>query len=383
MLHNVNIVNFTKINHLKKDFIKVLMLVCLVFIILQEVYMKTFTKWERVRAVLNGELADRPPMTAYRHFPKVERKPEDLAKQMLDWQEKYDFDIVKIHPAATYMQEVWGDEFDYSEYDGLFAKKIKSGTTTDDLSIFTVKDIDNPVLKDHIKATKMIKEGLKEDCPVLQTLFTPLQAISGVFDAPFVRRHFPADRKDNKIFNLIKNHKDELLKALENVTQTYINYWKGLKEAGADGMFYAGVSWARAGYMSYDEWETFIEYFDKKFCKAVQDDGGIVMYHTCGIKSNPQRFVDYPIDILHWDQGAENNPNIKESLKYLGKITPMGGVDEMIFGTNQAEKIAELTKVAVDENKNIPFILAPYCSVGLDTSEEEMKAFIKIGKGEK
>lgn len=340
--------------------------------------MKKYTKWERVNAVLNGELADRPPVTAYRHFPMEERKVEDLVKKMLDWQHEYDFDIVKIHPAATYMQEVWGDEFDYNDYDGLFAKKVKDGTYENDLSVFTVKEASHPVLQDHVEVVRLVKEGLEEDCPVLQTLFTPLQLISGVLNAPFVRRHFPAQREDNLIFDLIKNKEEELLAALENVTQTYINYWKELKKAGADGVFYAGVSWARAGYMSYNEWEKYIEYFDKKFCQAVQDDGGLVMYHTCGIKSNPQRFVDYPIDILHWDQGAENNPSIKESIKYLGKITPMGGVDEMIFGTDAAEEITELTKIAVEENREIPFILAPYCSVGLTTSDEELKAFRKM-----
>lgn len=340
--------------------------------------MKKFSKWERVNAVLNGELADRPPVTAYRHFPRRERKPEELVKQMLDWHNKYDFDIVKIHPAATYMQEVWGDEFDYDDYDDLFAKKIKDGTKTDDLSIFTVKSADEKALKDHIEVVKLIKEGLEEDCPVLQTLFTPLQTISGVFNAPFVRRHFPADRKDNKMFNLIKNREEELLEALENITQTYINYWKELKKAGADGVFYAGVSWARTDYMSYEEWEKFVEHFDKKFCQAVQDDGGIVMYHTCGIKSNPQRFADYPIDILHWDQGAEDNPSIKEAIKYLGNITPMGGVDELVFGTDSPEEIEKLTKIAVEENREIPYILAPYCSVGLTTTEEELNTFRKM-----
>lgn len=339
--------------------------------------MEKMTKRERVNLVLEGKLADRPPVTAYRHFPKQERKPEDLANIMLDWQEKYDWDIVKMHPAATYMQEVWGDEFDYINYQQeIFPTKIKHGAKdASDLSIFTKKTVDEPVLKDAIKTVKLIKEGLKEDVPVFQTLFTPLMTISSVLDFPMVRRHFPADPKDNGIFELLKNREEEMLEALENVTDTYIEYWRAMrKETGVDGVFLAGVSWAREGYMAESDWEKFVAHFDKKFIDAIKADGGMVMYHTCGITSNPQRFKDFNIDILHWDQGA-NNPSIEESEAFLGDITPMGGVDEMIFGTNAVEEITRQTRLAVEQNKDIPFILAPYCSVSIHSTDEEMRAF--------
>ena len=92
-------------------------------------------------------------------------------------------------------------------------------------------------------------------------------------------------------------------------------------------------------------------------------------------KRTLQEFADYPIDILHWDQGAENNPSLKEGRKFLGKIIPMGGVDEMIFGNNAEEKIAQLTRKCVEENKDIPYVLAPYCSVSVHSSDAEMRAF--------
>lgn len=339
--------------------------------------MKKYTKRERLNMVLEGKLADRPPITAYRHFPMKERRPEDLAKTVLDWQEKYDWDIVKMHPAATYMQEVWGDEFDYDNYkEEIFPTKIKDGAKNQgDLSIFTKKTAEEPVLQDAIKTIKLIKDGLKEDVPILQTLFTPLMTISSVLNFPMVRRHFPADPKDNGIFDLFENRSDEVLEALENITDTYIDYWRAMREeTNIDGIFLAGISWAREGYMEYSQWEKYVAYFDKKVAEAVKKDGGIVMYHTCGITSNPQRFEDFPIDILHWDQGAQN-PSIKESQEFLGDITPMGGVDEMIFGTNAEDEIRRQTQVAVEENKDIPFILAPYCSISIHSTDAEVRAF--------
>ena len=340
--------------------------------------MGDFTKRERVECILSGKLADRPPVTAYRHFPNVERKPEDLAGIMLDWQNKYDWDLVKIHPTAVYMQEVYGDQFDYDHYvEEIFPTKTSRATTTDQLEIFTRKNMDEPVLRDMVESVALIRKGLKEDVPVYQTLFTPMTIITNVFECPFVRRHFPADRKDNKIFDILATRKDDVLQALDNITETYITYWRALREAGVDGLFYAGIAWAREDYMTIPEWETYIKHFDLKFLNEVKKDGGRIMYHTCGMQSNPQRFVDYPLDILHWDQGAVGNPQIPEAIRFLGSITPMGGVDEMIFGTNSAEKIAQLTEKEVRQNKDIPFILAPYCSVSIHSSVEELMAFRK------
>lgn len=333
-------------------------------------------KRERVMKTLRGEITDRPPITAYRHFPKQERDPKELAETMLNFHHKYDWDILKVHPSATYMQEVWGVEFDFENYrDGIFPTRISPVDETHDLSIFVEKDIDTPVLKDHIESMRLMKEGIKDDAPILYTLFTPLSILTGVFGFPMVRRHFPADRNDDPIFDLMENRKEELLEALSNITETYINFWKGLKEAGADGLFLAGVSWARDGYATEEEWRTFVEPFDKRITEAIQEDGGIVMYHTCGIKSNPQRFVDYNIDILHWDQGAENNPSIKEAYEFLKPVTPMGGVDEMLFGNDEEVKIARQAEEAIKENKDIPFILAPYCSVSVQSSDKELRAF--------
>ncbi len=53
----------------------------------------------------------------------------------------------------------------------------------------------------------------------------------------------------------------------------------------------------------------------------------------------------------------------------------MGGVNEMIFGTGAEKKIGELASEEIKNNKEIPYILAPYCSVSIHTSDAELKAF--------
>ena len=85
-----------------------------------------WTKKERVLAVLNGELADRPPVSAWRHFIEKEHSGVGLfAETMLDWHRTYDWDYVKLQPRASYYEEAWGGVFDFDNYEGVLPKCVK------------------------------------------------------------------------------------------------------------------------------------------------------------------------------------------------------------------------------------------------------------------
>lgn len=334
------------------------------------------TKRERFQAVLKGELPDRPPITAYLHNPGREYYAKDLSAVMLEFQRKYDWDIMKIHPSGVIMQQVWGHKYDYEHYvqevfPSLVGREIHS---PEDIGKFTRKSLDEPPFRELLEGIRLIKEGIKEDLPIFQTLFTPINIFSIALGVPPVRRHIEAYRKDNFLFDLIEERPDDVHQALENITATFVAYVEQVMHLGIDGFFYAGIGYAREGYMTLKEWETFVKPYDIKICEAIRRGGGVTMFHTCGMKSNPQRFVDYPIEILHWDQGA-GNPSIKEATKWLDVIVPMGGLDEMLFGTGAEEEILQQSLSSLEENKAIPYIFAPYCSVSPRSSEAELKAF--------
>lgn len=81
---------------------------------------------ERFEAVLNHELADRPPVSAWRHFTENEHSGADLfVETMLKWQNTYDWDYVKLQPRASYYEEAWGGQFDYNDYEGVLPKVVK------------------------------------------------------------------------------------------------------------------------------------------------------------------------------------------------------------------------------------------------------------------
>jgi uroporphyrinogen decarboxylase len=46
----------------------------------------------------------------WQHFPVIDEDPHKLAEASLDFQAKYDWDILKFTPTGTYGIEDWGAE---------------------------------------------------------------------------------------------------------------------------------------------------------------------------------------------------------------------------------------------------------------------------------
>ncbi|MDO5650300.1 MAG: uroporphyrinogen decarboxylase family protein, partial [Gallicola sp.] len=179
------------------------------------------SKRERLLKVLRGEVPDRPPITAYRHIPHRERMPEDLAANTIEQYNKFDWDIIKIHPAASVANEVWGSTYDYTTYEkSIFPKLVsREFNGPDDLHLFTKKSAESGPLADMVKAVELVKAKLGEDdVPVFMTLFTPINYICDALGAPTVRRHEPADRRENVLFELFKTQPEALKTALDNIT---------------------------------------------------------------------------------------------------------------------------------------------------------------------
>ena len=78
-----------------------------------------WSKKERLEAVLNGEKADRVPVSAWRHFLEDEHSgAERFANKMLDFQNTYDWDYIKLQPRASSFCEAWGQKYSYDDYMG-------------------------------------------------------------------------------------------------------------------------------------------------------------------------------------------------------------------------------------------------------------------------
>jgi uroporphyrinogen decarboxylase len=338
-----------------------------------EVHVIVWNKMERMMCVMKGEVPDRPPVTAYRHFPGMEVKADDIAKCMVEFQNEYDWDWMKVNPGAVYYYEVWGNKYNYEHYLGNVPEKL-------DYAIHNLSDFEKVVeypgdysrFGDHVKAIQLIRKQIPADLPVFQSVFAPIAVLLNLCGDKSPGRYREAPREKCVLLPYFREHPDVVHHALKNIAVTLADYVTKCLEAGADGIFFAEMGLAREGYLTYEEWKEFVVPYDKIVLEAL--NGRPCILHTCGIYGNPKRFVEYPINALHWAETAPGNPPIIGSESWLGKIAAMGGVNENLFGTNAAEKIGDMARKSVAGNRQRPFLLAPECTVPVNSLKSELLA---------
>lgn len=337
--------------------------------------MATLTKRQRMEMVLSGKLPDRPPISAWRHHTEFEHSgAKSLADAMITFQRKYDWDFVKINPRAVYYHEAWGNRYDFTRYNDVvptLVKKIVDGR--DDLAKVVEVDGKGGVFAEQLEAVRLVVEALGAEAPVYQTIFTPIGILLNLCGLRSLGRYRESPREESLLIKFIETDKELVHAALGAVARTLASYAEGVVQAGADGVFYAALGMARSGYLTREEWEEFVRPYDLIVLEALKPIKTIV--HTCGIRSNPEWFVDYPIDVIHWAESAPGNPTLQGSMGWLkGKIA-MGGVDERVFGQNKATEIGQMARTTIERMKNQPFLLTPDCSVSIKTLDDELKAF--------
>ena len=63
---------------------------------------------ERLLAVVKGNEPDRIPVSTWMHLSEFDQDPRSLAEAMVDFNEKYDFDFIKMMPFGAYSVSDWG-----------------------------------------------------------------------------------------------------------------------------------------------------------------------------------------------------------------------------------------------------------------------------------
>lgn len=333
---------------------------------------REYAKFERV---LNGE-ATAPediPRSAWQHLVGNEFDPGQFIKATIDFQKKWNWDWVKLHPRATYLAEVWGAEFDPNDYLDKLPRYIKPViTTVDDLAkIEPLDPKQSPVLQELVSDAATIRKEFP-DRPVIQTVFSPLSILLWLTGLPRFPHGSNAYGAAPIITSqqLITENPALTKKALSAIAQTLNAYTEWLLEpisrhgAGIDGIFYATTGTASVEYYSQAQFDEFSKPYDFEALKGAAK--GITILHTCGASSHPEWFTDWPIDILQWDQYLPGNPALNTNFGY----TALGGVNRSLFteGTDP-QQIVEQIRSTFNEFGDRPFLLSPSCSLPLSDND--------------
>ena len=304
------------------------------------------THRERMEALLEGRSLDRVPVALWRHFPVDDQEPESLARAVSDFQDRYDFDMIKITPASSFQIKDWG------------ASDVWKGNP-EGTREYGVRVIQDPAdwqklgslaankgwLAGQIHCAALISARYSAHTPVLQTIFSPLAQAKNLAG-------------NEQLIVHLRQHPAGVINALEAITETTIEFIKALVRTGVDGIFFA-VQHAQHALLTVEEFHKFGKTYDLKvlaaarafWCNLVHIHGENILF---------DQVSDYPVQIHNWhDQSTE--PSLQLGLTRVNGAV-CGGLRQwqtLVLGTPQ--DVYREARSAIDQTGGKRFLLGTGC----------------------
>lgn len=289
---------------------------------------------ERFVATVQGERADRPPVSAWIHFGTAHLDPERTADLHLSFADSFDWDYIKLmhdyrFPLPDAAAETYGADYLW-----------RIGDSQPDPASFD-------------RQTTVIRRvcGGASERPVLETLFNPLQTLIRSAGA--------------RVLDLVRAEPEPAHAALGQITGALCGHVQRLQEMGVHGLFLSvnGAAGSANGWgITPSEYAEFVAPYDKEVLRAAS--GMIRVAHVHGYQLDMDRLKDYEYEVLSWAHHY-TAPELGTLGGAYGKV-PMAGLDEVksLYYT-PGQVIAEVARAvrAVDSR----VLVGPGCTLHSDT----------------
>lgn len=326
------------------------------------------THWERLQAVLAGDVPDRTPVAAWRHFPGREHRAEDLVAATLAFQAEYDWDLVKLQPSAVHFAEAWGAEYDYSQYQGVQPRVVRTAAAGPaDLAGIRALPGDAGPFGTQLAVIRALRRAWGPGVPLVQTVFSPLSVVELLLGR--LRKH----RSESRLPECIAGHADALHQTTSAVSSTLADYCARLLDAGADGIFFAVTGLAKSDYLTQAEYAAFGRPYDLPVLAAVQG-ARVNVLHICGGGVYFDDFRDYPVQVLSWASRQPGNPPLAEALDRTAAVLMAGVAEKETFLSGTPDAVAAAVTAARAATGGRRLIVAPECSYDPGTPAANIRA---------
>ena len=301
---------------------------------------------ERMEKCLAGEMADRPPVALWRHFPVDDQDPGRLAAATANFQRIYDYDFVKVTPASSFCVRDWGVQDEWrGAHEGTREYTQRVVHTPEDWGKLSPLDPKAGALGDQLQCLKMLVDDLGEDVPTIQTIFSPLAQAKNLAGQETLLVH-------------MRKYPEALHQGLKTITESITRFIEAARETGIAGIFYA-VQHAQLQLFSEQE----IRDFSRRYDLAILEQKGglwLNVLHLHGANVMFDQFLDYPIEIVNWHD-RETWPSLIEAKgRHPGVLC--GGLrrwETMVLGSPQEVKEEALD--ALHATGGVRFVLGTGC----------------------
>lgn len=305
-------------------------------------------KRERLEKTIARESTDRVPVALWRHWPGDDQRPVDLARSILDFQYRWDFDFIKVTPASSYCIADYGVEDRWvGSLEGTREYTKRAVVDPEDWTTLPNLDPTAGMLGQQLETLRLIEAGLNEDVPIIHTIFNPLSQVKNIAGP------------DNLI-GYLRQSPDELKAGLETLTENTMRYIQAVKDTGVvAGIFYA-VQHASYSIMSEAEYEEFGKPYDLRILEALPDDWWFNLLHLHGDAPMFDLIAQYPVQAMNWHD-RETAPTLAEGkARFNGAVCGgLGRWDAVHNGT--PTDVRQQAADAILQTEGRGFILSTGC----------------------
>jgi uroporphyrinogen decarboxylase len=315
--------------------------------------------WQRVEAAIAGAAVDRLPVALWRHFPNDDQDPDKLVRHMVEWQQRWDFDLVKFMPSGTYGVEDWGAVSAYTGApNGARAVVKPLVTRLDDWRKVVDLDVRDGSYRRQNDALAATALALRGNVPILQTVFSPLTTARKL--------------SDERLFADLRMHPDAVERALRVITDVTVRFALDALDAGAHGMFFASQL-SSYRHLTRAEYERFGTAFDLEVFASVKGRARFNMLHVHGHDIMFDLAATYPADMLNWHDRTAG-PGLRDAHARFDRML-VGGIDE--HGTlmqGDAGAIERDVRDAIEQTGGRRLMLGPGCVVPIAVGDAAIEA---------
>ena len=281
--------------------------------------MTELSKRERLEAAIRGDIADRPPVSLWRHFPVDDQSPVSLARSTALFQKEFDFDFVKVTPASSFCLSDWGVEDEWrGNTEGTRDYTRRVIVEPEDWSKLEQLKPDQGRLQQQVECLRLLRENLGTSTPIIQTVFNPLAQAKNLAGQARLFEHLHRDPK-------------AVLNGLKVIAKTTAAWVELLTGEPIDGIFYA-IQHASYRYFDIDGYAAFGRPFDLEILDRT-GEFWLNVLHLHGEAIHFELAADYPVQIVNWHD-REVQPDLARGAGlFPGAVC--GGVrrETLVYGT--------------------------------------------------
>ena len=319
--------------------------------------MKKMIKRERVFSALKGEPVDQVPASFFGYKHAFERSSNTLVPHLLQQNQKFDWDFIKVQLQASYYGEAWGCKYRWNPEEGPQLEDYVVKKADDFKNLLKLSPREG-VLGDQVRVAKLLGEALKGSVPYIQTIFCPLTVAAELAGTIEVT---PSEK--TSIQQFMKQDPEALHQGLTVISQTLADYAREAIRAGADGIFVTTTGWTQDT-ISEKDYKIFGRPYDLAIFEAAISEGALFnILHICGENIMFDLFSDYPVQLINYDALSPGNPSLKEAMIRTDKAIWGGVAQETTLLNGPTKAITAEVHAALGQTKGKRFFLGPGCVI--------------------